>query len=216
MTTDLRSAVGQCPLIAILRRCPPQHVLALALAAVEAGVRVVEITLDSESALDQIATVAAASGAGVVVAAGTVRRPEQVAEAARAGATVVVCPVMDEAVAAAASAAGVEVVLAGFTPTELDRASRAGSGLVKLFPAGALGAGYVRSLRGPLPELEVLVTGGVPLAQVPDYLRAGARAVGLGSELFTPAVMANGDARSVELALREVQDLLRTSAGSTT
>ncbi len=215
MTTDLRAAVGSCPLVAILRRCPPEHVLALALAAVESGIRVVEITLDSESALDQIAAVAQSTGPEVVVAAGTVRRPEQVADAARAGATVVVSPVLDEAVATAASTAGVEVVLAGFTPTELARATQLGSSLVKLFPAGALGAGYLRSLRGPLPELEVLVTGGVPLAQVPDYLRAGARAVGLGSEVFTPAAMASGDVRSVEAALREVQGLLRSGFGST-
>ena len=215
MTTSLRTAVAECPLVAILRRCPPQHALALALVAIESGIRVVEITLDSDSALDQIAAVAQAVGPEIVVAAGTVRSLEQVGQAARAGATVVVAPVLDEAVAAAATTAGVESVMGGFTPTELVRASQIGSSLVKLFPAGTLGASYLRGLRGPLPDLEILVTGAVPLAEIPEYLRAGARAIGLGSEVFTPAVLASGDTRSVALTLREVLGQFRARAGTT-
>ena len=166
-------------LVAILRRVDDVDARVEALA--QAGVRVVEITLDAD---DATAAIERARRRGdISVLAGTVRRPEQVDAAVAAGAEAVVSPAVVPAVLERARELLVPAIPGALTPTEVEAAWAAGAALVKLFPAGVGGPGYVRDLLAPLADVPLLVTGGVDSSNARSFLDAGAVAVGAGSAL---------------------------------
>jgi 2-dehydro-3-deoxyphosphogluconate aldolase/(4S)-4-hydroxy-2-oxoglutarate aldolase len=169
-------------LVAILRRVDDIDARVAALA--DAGVGVIEITLDDPKALGAIER---ARGRGdVTVIAGTVRRAEQVDAAVAAGAEAVVGPAFVAAVVERATELGVAAIPGAFTPTEIEAAWVAGAALVKLFPGGAVGPRYVRDVLAPLTDVPLLVTGGVDAQNAMAFLDAGAVAVGVGSALDDP------------------------------
>ena len=118
-----------------------------------------------------------------MVGAGTIRTLAQLHAAHAAGADFGVSPVLDASVMDAALAAGLPFVPGAYTPTEADGAWRAGATFVKLFPASSLGPQHLRELRGPMPEIETIATGGIDAANAGAFLAAGAVAVGIGSAL---------------------------------
>jgi 2-dehydro-3-deoxyphosphogluconate aldolase / (4S)-4-hydroxy-2-oxoglutarate aldolase len=180
-------------LVAILRRVPDVDARVGALA--DAGVGVVEITLDAADALAAIER--ARSRGDVSVLAGTVRRPEQVDAAVSAGAQAVVGPAFSRAVVERAAELGVPAIPGALTPTEVEAAWGAGAAIVKLFPGRVVGPTYVRDLLAPLPDVPLLVTGGVDASNALAFLEAGAVAVGVGSALAAP-----DEARRFVAALR--------------
>ncbi len=190
---DLRSGqvaelIRQRRLVAVLRRVAPRDaLLKLVGDLASAGIRIFEVTLDAaEAAEDLIACsqLLAARGDGpFAVGAGTVRTPEQLAAAQRAGAAFAVSPVFDPDLVRAAVDTGLPFVPGAATPTEADQAWRSGATFVKLFPASSLGPAFVRELRGPMPEIETIVTGGIDAGNARAFLDAGAVAVGIGSAL---------------------------------
>ena len=165
--------------VAILRRVPdPERVVR---ALQEGGIAVVEITLDSEDALETIARLR--DDPELVVLAGTVRTAQEAEAAAQAGAQACVGPALVPEVLEACRTLGIPAIPGALTPTEVETARRLGAPMVKLFPASLLGPAYVRDLRGPLPDVPLLVTGGVDASNAGAFLRAGAAAVGVGSAL---------------------------------
>ena len=169
-------------LVAVLRRVEDVDARVEALA--QAGVRVVEITLDTPDALAAIER--ARARGDVSVLAGTVRRPEQVEEAVAAGAEAIVSPAHVQAVLERARELGVPAIPGALTPTEVEAAWAAGAALVKLFPGSVGGPSYVRELLAPLADVPLLVTGGVDSSNARAFLDAGAVAVGAGSVLADP------------------------------
>jgi 2-dehydro-3-deoxyphosphogluconate aldolase / (4S)-4-hydroxy-2-oxoglutarate aldolase len=147
----------------------------------EAGVGVVEITMDSLGAEAVIANARERGDVGVV--AGTVRTPEQAERAAAAGAEACVAPVYTKEVVARSLELGLPVIPAALTPSEIETAFRAGASLVKLFPADAFGPSYVRHVLAPLADVPILASGGIDAGSARTYLDAGARAVALGSSV---------------------------------
>jgi 2-dehydro-3-deoxyphosphogluconate aldolase/(4S)-4-hydroxy-2-oxoglutarate aldolase len=194
---DLRSgavavAIREARLIAVLRRIEPRaRLFALIDDLAAAGIRIFEITFDGIDAAGDLTAVrarlASRPGGGnsvdARVGAGTIRSLEQLRAALDAGAEFGVSPVLDQQILEAALAAGLPFTPGAYTPTEADRAWRAGATFVKLFPGSSLGPSHVRELRGPLPEIEIIVTGGVERANAAAFLAAGAVAVGVGSAL---------------------------------
>ena len=166
-------------LVAILRRARDVDARVEALAA--AGVGVIEITLDADDALAAIER--ARRRGDVSVLAGTVRTADQVGAAVAAGAEAIVGPGTTREVIERAAGLGVPVIPGALTPTEIEHAWTAGAALVKLFPASAVGPGYVRDVLAPLADVPLLVTGGVDAANARAFLEAGAVAVGIGSAL---------------------------------
>jgi 2-dehydro-3-deoxyphosphogluconate aldolase/(4S)-4-hydroxy-2-oxoglutarate aldolase len=158
-----------------------------------AGVTAVEVTLNSPDALRTIARLARRFGARLAVGAGTVMTADEVAGAAGAGAQFVVSPNRQRGVIEATKRLGLTSLPGCYTPSEIVEALEAGADAVKLFPASALGPGYVRALRGPLPEVRVAPTGGVTPEAAREYASAGAWAVGVGSELFDRDALAARD-----------------------
>lgn len=150
----------------------------------EAGVPLLEVTLDTPGALRAIERFARA---GRSIGAGTVRSPDDVSRGVDAGARFVVSPGIIPEVIERAVRLGVDVVPGALTPTEILRAHSLGAAAVKLFPAGSVGPPYVRAVRGPIPDIPLVPTGGIGLEEVGAYLDAGASCVGLGSSLVGSA-----------------------------
>ena len=175
-------------LIAILRRVTPRDpLLGLVRELAEAGVRVFELTLDGDGAAADLAAcrrILPLDGPDrCFVGAGTVRTLGQLEAARGVGADFAVAPVLDLTVLEAALRDGIPFVPGAYTPTEADLAWRSGAAFVKLFPGSSLGPAHVREMRGPMPEIETIVTGGVDARNAAAFLDAGAVAVGVGSAL---------------------------------
>jgi Entner-Doudoroff aldolase len=178
--------IGAAGLIAIVRgRFEPAQVLAIGETLAEAGVTVVEITLNSSNALAAIGQLRGRLEGVVLVGAGTVRTVAQFRQAADAGAAFTVAPHFDGETVTAALERGVLHVPGVFTATEAEMAHRAGCRLLKLFPSEIVGPAYLKALRAPLDDLRFVPTGGISADNIGQYRRAGAFACGIGSSLVT-------------------------------
>lgn len=188
--TQLTAALSATPVLAIVRLPAPTGIVEALEAFAEGGIRAMEVTLNTPGALDAITAARGRLPDGVLVGAGTVRTTADVARAEAAGAQFLVTPILSTPVLQAAT---VPVVCGAFTPSEMAAAAHAGAAYVKLFPASALGPGYLREVLTPMPDLRVVPTGGVGIDNVADWARAGAAAVAVGSALADPALVAAGD-----------------------
>jgi 2-dehydro-3-deoxyphosphogluconate aldolase / (4S)-4-hydroxy-2-oxoglutarate aldolase len=184
-------------IVAILRADNADRAEAVVDVLVEAGVRSLELTLTTRGALEVVERLAARVPSDVEVGVGTVLTAQEVERSVDAGATFVVSPSVDREVIAAALRRGVASYPGAFTPTEIVEAWRAGASAVKLFPAGSLGPGYLKAVRGPLPDIPVVPTGGVGTDDIGPWLAAGALAVGMGGPLIGDALSADGDLRAL-------------------
>jgi 2-dehydro-3-deoxyphosphogluconate aldolase / (4S)-4-hydroxy-2-oxoglutarate aldolase len=173
--------------VAVARNLSADTVRDVADGLLRGGVRALEITLNDpeDRALDALRAAARhAEGTALEIGAGTVLTIESAERALDAGATFLVSPHIDAALVEWAAERGVPCFPGAFTPTEILAAWRAGAAAVKLFPASVAGSSFVRELRGPFPHIPLLPTGGVTADTAPDFIRAGAIAVGLGSWLI--------------------------------
>lgn len=178
------TAIAAGRVIAIVRGMGPERIVEIGGALAAGGIRAMEVTLNSPGAIASIARLAAAFPSDdLLIGAGTVISEEGLREAHGAGARFVVMPHTDPALVELAASLGLASFPGASTPTEALVAWRAGASAVKLFPASVLGAGFVREMRGPLPMIPLVPTGGVTLETAPDFVRAGAVAVGMGSWL---------------------------------
>ena len=161
---------------------------------IEAGLSVAEITMTVPDAIEAIASVSKRFGDKVLLGAGTVTDAKTVRRALDAGAKFIVSPCLVSEVIEAARRADVAVLPGALTPTEVFEASRQGGDMVKVFPAqNAGGAAYLRALRGPFPDIPLVPTGGVTLDNVGEMFKAGAAAVGVGSEMISKDALARHD-----------------------
>ncbi|WP_306359580.1 bifunctional 4-hydroxy-2-oxoglutarate aldolase/2-dehydro-3-deoxy-phosphogluconate aldolase [Nocardia sp. CC227C] len=164
--------------------------LALADALAGAGIRALELTFTTPDVLDCLRKAAASTSA--VVGAGTVLTAEQAEAAIDSGAHFLVTPGLRPAVADVALRRDIPVVMGAFTPSEVMAALDLGAAAVKIFPARALGPGYLRDLRGPFPAVDLIPSGGVNAANAADFLAHGAVAVAAGTDVVAPADVAAG------------------------
>lgn len=171
------------PVVVILRGLSETEAVATARKAWAAGVRLVEVTVETDSALPVLEAVARAAPDGVRLGAGTVTTPSRLTRSVDAGAGFAVAPGLDEDTVHAADELGVPLLPGVATPTEAGHAERLGVSVLKAFPAATLGADWVRALAGPYPRLRFVATGGVRANTATDYLRAGALAVGVGGSV---------------------------------
>lgn len=180
-------AIRRERLIVVLRRIAPrEQLLAVVNELVDAGARVFEVTFDTPDAARDLAAVRerlADATAPCLVGAGTLRTIPQLRAASDAGAAFGVAPVLHIDLVTAALEAGLPFIPGALTPTEIAAAWDAGATFVKLFPASAVGPALVRELRGPMPDVALIPTGGVDGENARAYLDAGAAAVGIGGAI---------------------------------
>ncbi|ESP99568.1 KHG/KDPG aldolase [Streptomyces sp. ADI96-15] len=189
ITTEITSR----GLIAILRAPTAEHFPAIAATLLDAGIHAIEITLTTHGALRCIRELTAAYGPEAVIGAGTVLTVGQAQTCVDAGARFLVSPVTAPDVVRTARAAGVAAYPGALTPTEIHAAGRTGAPAVKLFPASAVSPRYVSDLRGPLPGIPLIPTGGISLTGIPAWIAAGVAAVGLGTPLIGTAATEGAD-----------------------
>lgn len=153
-----------------------------------AGVRSVELTLTTPGTIERLPALRERYGDVADLGVGTVVDRDQLRRAAEAGADYIVTPITSSALLAEAAHVRVPFVPGGLTPTELESSWSAGASAVKIFPAGQVGAGYVKDLRGPFPDMQVVPSGGVDRDSAAAWLRAGAVAVSVGGPLLGDAL----------------------------
>lgn len=183
--------LAACPLVAILRGICPDEVEAIGAALVEAGIRIIEVPLNSPQPFESMARLASAYGEAALIGAGTVLDPQDVTRVADAGGRLIVSPGTDPRVIAATRAAGLVSAPGFFTPSEAFAAIRAGADALKLFPAEAASPAVVKAQRAVLPDdVPLIVVGGVTPPAMTAYRAAGADGFGLGSALYRPGLTA--------------------------
>src|ERR1700749_605704 len=163
-------------------------------AVMAGGVNVIEVTMTVPGALGVIEQLARWYADDVLVGAGTVLDAETARACMLAGAQFIVSPALDEETIACCRRYGVAVMPGALTPTEVVRAWTLGADAVKVFPAGALGgASYLKALKAPLPQVEMIPTGGVSLKTAAEFIRAGAMALGVGADLIDLKALGEGN-----------------------
>ena len=183
---------NQVPIVGIMRNMPRQHLDSLVEIYAASGLSTLEVTMNTAGAPDIIASLVQRFGHQLNIGAGTVCSLEDLDLALSAGAQFIVTPILETDVIKACVQAGIPVFPGAFTPTEIHQAWKLGAPLVKVFPAGKLGPGYIREVLAPLNHIRLLPTGGITLANFADFLQAGAQGVGIGSGLF-PDHLVQGD-----------------------
>ena len=185
MTLD--GALMDCPVIAILRGIKPDEAVAHVKAIHDAGIRVVEVPLNSPDPLESIARLAVAFGDHMVVGAGTVLTEAQVDAVHAAGGKLIVSPNVDVGVIRRTVALGLWSAPGFATASEAFSAIHAGAQHLKLFPATTYGPGHLKQLQAVLPsDVTVVAVGGVGATNMSEWRMAGAKAFGIGGELYRP------------------------------
>jgi 2-dehydro-3-deoxyphosphogluconate aldolase/(4S)-4-hydroxy-2-oxoglutarate aldolase len=188
--SDVVAEVEQLGVVAIIRMPDPAGLRAVVDALAAGGVRALEVTMTVPRAIELIREIAPTLPGGFLFGAGTVLDADTVHRAVDAGAQFIVSPVFRPEVVNAAHEDGVPVMPGCFTPTEILSAWDMGADVIKVFPATSVGPGYLKDIRGPLPQIKLMPTGGVSIDNVGDWLRAGAVAVGVGSALVDTKAIA--------------------------
>jgi 2-dehydro-3-deoxyphosphogluconate aldolase / (4S)-4-hydroxy-2-oxoglutarate aldolase len=200
-------------IVAILRADDGERLVEVAETLHEAGIDVIEVTFTVPNVLKIIADVRRRLGDRVLLGAGTVLDTETARAAFLAGAEFLVSPTVNTDVIRMARRYDKVVMPGAFTPTEVLTAWEAGADFVKVFPADVGGPAYLKALKGPLPQVRLLPTGGVNLETISAFLKAGASAVGLGSALVDASAVRNGDMDRIRDLAERYVDAVRAFRG---
>jgi 2-dehydro-3-deoxyphosphogluconate aldolase/(4S)-4-hydroxy-2-oxoglutarate aldolase len=203
---SLVEQLKQAKIIAILRGIAQDQADAAAQALADGGIIFLEVTMNTEGALDMIARFKAKLGHKLIVGAGTVLNLAMAKEAAAAGAEYLLSPNLNEEVIYYAQEHGIDAWPGVMTPTEIVRAYEAGAPAVKVFPMGSLGLNYLKEIRAPLNHIPMIATGGVDLHNINHFLDAGAIAVGLGGNLIDKKHLQAGNYAAIEQRARAFVD----------
>jgi 2-dehydro-3-deoxyphosphogluconate aldolase / (4S)-4-hydroxy-2-oxoglutarate aldolase len=187
--SDLRRVLD-CGIVAVVRSPDSQQLVEAARALADGGVTIVEITMTVPNALDVVRAVRQALGDRLLLGAGTILDPETARAALLAGAEYLVAPTVNLDVIKLCQRYDKLVMPGAFTPTEILTAWEAGADIVKVFPAEVVGPAFFKAVRGPLPQIRMMPTGGVDLNTALDFLKAGACCLGVGSQLIEPKAVA--------------------------
>lgn len=202
----LRRYLDECPLVAIIRGVRPDEAEVVGQAIFDAGIRIIEVPLNSPEPIESIRRLAGKLGEDALVGAGTVLEAERVGEVREVGGRLIVSPGTDAEVIAAAVAAGMVSCPGYFTPSEAFVALKAGATALKLFPAEGASPNVLKAQRAVLPkEVPVLVVGGIAPDNMGPWTEAGANGFGLGSGLYKPGQSAEdtaGKARAYVAGVR--------------
>ena len=186
----------------------------LAIAAVKAiyagGIPIIEMTMTVPGAIDVIRQLSVSLGSEIVIGAGTVLDADTAKQCIDAGAEFIVSPGIDPGTVELAKREGKLILPGALTPNEVIEAWKQGADFVKVFPCGAVGGPqYIKSLKAPLPQIPLIPTGGVTLANAAAFIAAGASALGVGADLVSEKALMTGDVESITKTARLFFDSVR-------
>src|SRR5438445_3280337 len=196
-------------IVAVVRSPDHQQLVEVCRALADGGVTVVEITMTVPNALEVVRQVRQALGDRVLLGAGTVLDPETARAVLLAGAEYIVSPTVNREVIRLCQRYDKLVMPGAFTPTEILAAWEAGADIVKVFPAEVVGPAFFKALRGPLPHVRLLPTGGVDLKTAAEFLRAGACALGIGGQLVEPKAVAERNFDRIRELARQYVNIVK-------
>lgn len=195
-------------IVAVLRATSGEKLVRVAEALLAGGVEAIEVTFTVPNALAVIEQTAKTLGDRVLLGAGTVLDSETARAAILAGANYIVSPTLNLETIRLCRRYDVMVMPGALTPTEILTAWEAGADIVKVFPSEITGPRYLKALKGPLPQVRLMPTGGVDLTTANDFLNAGAVALGIGSALVEPKWIESGDFNAIEQRARQYVELV--------
>jgi 2-dehydro-3-deoxyphosphogluconate aldolase/(4S)-4-hydroxy-2-oxoglutarate aldolase len=200
----VRERIVQIGIVPVVRASSSAEARMAAEAVCKGGIPVVEITMTVPGAVEVIGELAKYASSELLVGAGTVLNPEQAQRCLDAGAQFLVSPGFNPKTVALAVAERKLIMAGALTPTEVIAAWESGADFVKIFPCGTVGgAKYIKALKGPLPEIPMVPTGGVNLQTAAEFLEAGAAALGIGGELVHPGHLKSGNTEAIVEAARK-------------
>ncbi len=205
-----RKRIAEVGIIPVVRASSAHQAL-LAVEAIRAGgISIVEVTMTVPGAIEVIGQLAKTAGSDVLVGAGTVLDAKTAQQCLDAGAEFLVSPGFDAQTVKFAREKGILVIPGALTPTEIIMAWNAGGDLIKIFPCGTVGgAKYIKALKGPLPQVPMIPTGGVNLDTAADFILAGAEALGVGGELVSSSALKSGKTNEITDAARRFVAMVR-------
>ena len=207
---ELKELVRSERLVPILRTDSAKELEGVTRAVRESGIKVIEFTMTIPGVIDEIPALKA-KFPELVFGLGTVFRAEDATAAIRNGADFIVSPIAALNLVDAVKGEDKLLMLAAFTPTEIYTVYQAGSDIIKLFPASAVNPGYIKAIRGPMPFVDILPTGGIDLIYGLQFLAAGAIAVGMGETVFNKENIKRGEFDSITAALKNARERLRAA-----
>jgi len=214
MSENVLNKILDGKIIAIVRGIPSEDVVSLAEALVAGGINCIEVTFDQTSeekaqdTLQAISNIRKALGDRVCVGAGTVMTVAQVDQAVAAGAEYMISPNINPDVIRRTKILGKVSIPGAMTPTEVAYAYELGADIVKMFPAGVLGCGYIKAVKAPLKHIPVTAVGGVNPENCADFIRAGAVGVGVGGNLVSPQFVKEGRFAEITAIAKSYVDAL--------
>ncbi|QWU16108.1 2-dehydro-3-deoxyphosphogluconate aldolase / (4S)-4-hydroxy-2-oxoglutarate aldolase [Paenibacillus sophorae] len=185
--------IEETGIIAIVRGTKPQEMMRIASALYNGGVKVIEVTCNTPGYLGMIEQLAGEMGEKMIIGAGTVLNAATAQSVIDAGATFALAPDLNPEVIKALHEKNRLIIPGVATPTEMVQAQRLGVELMKLFPAGALGARFLKEVRGPLADIRFIPVGGINLGNIGEFAEAGAVAFGIGGELVNKSLIDSGN-----------------------
>ncbi len=204
--------IHEIGVVPIVRAPSPEDAFKAAEAIVAGGIGIAEITMTVPNAVRVMERVAERFGEKILLGAGTILDPESCRTALLAGAEFIVTPSLDVRVIEVARRYSKVSIPGALTPTEVVAAWQAGADLVKIFPCGPVGGPqYIRALRGPLPHIHFVPTGGVNLETTPAYIKAGAAAVAVGGELVDLKALREGRLDLISASARKYVEAVRAA-----
>ena len=209
---EVRHQITQVGIVPVVRAASAKQAMMAIEAVCLGGIPVAEITMTVPGAVDLIREVTRSMGSDVLVGAGTVLDAATARQCADAGAQFLVSPGLDYETVDFAKSRDIVMMAGALTPTEVMNAWRAGADFVKIFPCGELGgANYIKALRGPLPQIPMVPTGGVNLETAADFILAGAVALGVGGELVSSAALNAGNTHVICQAARRFIEVVQNA-----
>ena len=207
---DVLKRIHEIGLLPVLRANSVSEALALAEAIEAGGVTALEVTMTVPGAIEVIRQLVRETQGRILIGAGTVLDPETARGCMMAGAEFIVSPSLNVKTIEICRRYSVPVMPGALTPTEVVTAWEAGADVVKVFPCSALGgAKYLKALKAPLPQIEMIPTGGVSLATAAEFLAAGAFALGVGGDLVNPQAIADGKPEFITQTARDYMAIIR-------
>lgn len=201
-------------IVAVVRTPDGRQLVEVVRALADGGVTVVEITMTVPNALDVLRQVRGELGERVLLGAGTVLDAETARAVLLAGAEYIVAPTVNVEVIRLCQRYDKLVMPGAFTPTEILTAWEAGADIVKVFPADVVGPAFFKALRGPLPQIRVMPTGGVDLNTAAEFLKAGACCLGIGNQLVEPKAVAERNFDRIRELARQYVDIVKKTRGA--
>jgi 2-dehydro-3-deoxyphosphogluconate aldolase / (4S)-4-hydroxy-2-oxoglutarate aldolase len=193
-----------------VRAASAKHALMAAEAVSAGGIPIVEITMTVPGAVEVIAELARSAGKDLLIGAGTVLDAPAARRCLDAGAQFLVSPGFDKETLELAHREDTLMMAAGLTPNEVIAAWKAGSDFVKVFPCGSVGGPkYIQALRGPLPQIPLVPTGGVNLSTAADFILAGSSALGVGGELVQAEALKSGGTHVITESARKLVEIVK-------